>query len=71
MPKPLWIYLTALLHFTPVSTCLPIAEVVPKTSHDCLTRMLNGEGSGHTPLDWALRILFLVMGGLSSVWRIR
>jgi hypothetical protein len=55
MPKPLWIYLTALLHFTTVSTCSTIAEVVPKASHDRLTRMLNGEGSGQTLLDWALR----------------
>jgi hypothetical protein len=40
MPKPLWMYLTALLHFTTVSTCSMIAEVFPKASHDRLTRML-------------------------------
>jgi len=63
MPKPLWIYLTALLHFTKVSACSTIAEVFPKASHDCLTRMLNGDWSGQTLLDWALRLLFLVVGG--------
>src|SRR5438874_13824156 len=63
MPKPLWIYLTALLHFTKVSACSTIAEVFPKASHDCLTRMLNGDWSGQPLLDWALRLLFLVVGG--------
>ena len=28
MPKPLWTYLIALLHFTKVSTCSAIAEIV-------------------------------------------
>src|ERR671914_1718114 len=63
MPKPLWIYLIALLHFTKVSTCSTIAEIFPKASHDCLTRMLNGDWSGQTLLDWALRLLFRVVGG--------
>jgi putative transposase len=63
MPKPLWTYLTALLHFTKVSTCSTIAEILPKASHDCLTRMLDGDWSGQTLLDWALRLLFLVVGG--------
>ena len=63
MPKPLWIYLIALLHFTKVSTCSAIAEIFPKASHDRLTRMLNGDWSGQTLLDWALRILFLIVGG--------
>src|ERR687893_607545 len=63
MPKPLWTYLIALLHFTKVSTCSAIAEVFPKASHDHLTRMLNGDWSGQTLLDVALCILFLVVGG--------
>src|ERR671917_435718 len=63
MPKPLWIYLIALLHFTKVSTCSAIAEIVPKASHDRLTRMLNGDWSGQTLLDWALRLLFVVVEG--------
>jgi hypothetical protein len=71
MPKPLWTYLTALLHFTKVSTCSTSAEIFPKASHDRLTRMLNGEGSGQTLLDWALRLLFVVVEGLPSLWMIR
>src|ERR687888_1096521 len=63
MPKPLWIYLMALLHFTKISTCSAIAEIFPEAAHDCLTRMLNGDWSGQTLLDWALRLLFLVVGG--------
>src|SRR5919198_246576 len=63
MPEPLWIYLMALLYFTKVSTCLSIAEVFAEASHDCLTRMLNGNWSGQTLLDRALRVLFTVVGG--------
>lgn len=63
MPEPLWIYLMALLYFTKVSTCSTIAEVFAKASHDCLTRMLNGDWSGQTLLEVALRVLFKVVGG--------
>jgi putative transposase len=63
MPEPLWTYLTALLHLTEVSTCMAIAQVWPKASHDRLTRMLAGDWSAHTLLDLALRTLFQVMGG--------
>jgi putative transposase len=63
MPEPLWIYLMALLYFTRVSTCWSIAEVFAEASHDCLTRMLNGNGSGQTLLELALRVLFRVVGG--------
>jgi putative transposase len=67
MPKPLWIYLMALLHFTKVSTCSNMAEVFAEASHDCLTRMLNGSWSGQTLLDRALRVLFTVVGGYLMV----
>jgi hypothetical protein len=63
MPEPLWIYLMAVLYFTKVSTCSSIAEVFAEASHDCLTRMLNGNWSGQTLLDLALRVLFQVVGG--------
>jgi putative transposase len=63
MPEPLWIYLMALLYFTRVSTCSTIAEMFAEASHDRLTRMLHGSWSGHTLLDRALRILFMVTGG--------
>jgi hypothetical protein len=64
MPEPLWIYLMALLYFTKVSTCSSIAEVFAEASHDCLTRMLNGNWSGQTLLEWALRVLFQVVGAI-------
>ncbi|HZA28598.1 MAG TPA: hypothetical protein VE735_03195 [Gammaproteobacteria bacterium] len=67
MPKPLWIYLMALLYFTRVSTCSSIAEAFAEASHDCLTRMLNADWSGQTLLDRALRVLFTVMGGYLRV----
>lgn len=63
MPEPIWPYLTALLSFTEVSTCLAIAQALENASHDRLTRMLKGRWSGQTLLDVALRALFTVMGG--------
>jgi Transposase DDE domain len=63
MPEPLWTYLTALLYFTEVSTCLAIAQALENASHDRLTRMLKGRWSGQTLLDVALRAWFTVMGG--------
>jgi Transposase DDE domain len=63
MPEPIWTYLTALLYFTEVSTCLAIAQALENASHDRLTRMLKGRWSGQTLLDVALRALFTVMGG--------
>jgi putative transposase len=63
MPEPLWIYLMALLYFTRISTCSTIAEVFANASHDCLTRMLHGDWSGHTLLHLAVRLLFTVAGG--------
>jgi len=63
MPEPLWIYLMALLYFTKLTTCLAIADAFDSTSHDRVTRMLNGTWSGQTLLDLALRALFAVVGG--------
>jgi Transposase DDE domain len=63
MPEPLWVYLMALLYFTRVSTCSTIAEAMAEASHDRLTRMLQGNWSGHTLLNAALRVLFAVTGG--------
>jgi Transposase DDE domain len=40
-----------------------MADILPDASHDCLTRMLNGDWSGHTLLHLALRTLFTVAGG--------
>ena len=67
MPEPLWIYLMALLYFTNLTSCLAIADAFDSVSHDRLTRMLQGPGSGHTLLALALRTLFSVGGGYLSV----
>jgi hypothetical protein len=63
MPAPIWPYVTALLYFAEVSTCVAIAQALEMTSHDRLTRMLWGQWSGQTLLDLALRALFTVVGG--------
>jgi putative transposase len=63
MPEPLWIYLSALLYFTNISTCSSMADAFDSASHDRLTRMLHGDWSGQTLFDLALRILFAVTGG--------
>jgi hypothetical protein len=63
MPEPLWVYLMALRYFTKVTTCSAMADAFDSTSHDRLTRMLQGTWSGHTRLDLALRALFTVAGG--------
>jgi len=63
MPSTIWPYVTALLYFTRLSTCKAIAKTSKKLSHDCLTRMLRANWSGHTLLDWVLRSLFTVVGG--------
>jgi hypothetical protein len=63
MPEPIWTYLTALLYFPGVSTCLAMAQAFDHPSHDRLTRMLRGPWSGQTRLDLALRALFPGVGG--------
>ena len=63
MPEPLWLYLTALLYFTRISTCSTIARVCENASHDRSTRMLNGHRSGHIFLELTLRTLFAITGG--------
>jgi putative transposase len=63
MPEPLWVYLSALLYFTNITTCSAIADALDSVSHDRLTRLLQGTWSGHTLLNLALRTLFTVAGG--------
>jgi putative transposase len=63
MPEPLWIYLSALLYFTHITTCSAIADAFDSVSHDRLSRMLQGTWSGHILLNLALRALFTVAGG--------
>jgi hypothetical protein len=63
MPEPIWPYLTALLYFPGISSCLAIAQALDHASHDRLTRMLRSQWSGPTRLDLPLRALFPVVGG--------
>jgi DDE superfamily endonuclease len=58
MPTLVWLYLTALLYYRTSSSCVALAEVLETVSHDRLTRMLQGHGSGQRRLAYALRPLF-------------
>jgi putative transposase len=57
MPELVWLYLTALLYFRTSASCVALAEALESVSHDRLTRLLQGDWSGHTLLDLAVRTL--------------
>jgi putative transposase len=59
MPSLLWLYLTALLYYRTSSSCVALAEALETVSHDRLTRLLQGDWSGHTLLEVACRALFV------------
>jgi putative transposase len=59
MPALLWLYLTALLYYRTSASCVALAEALQTVSHDRLTRMLQGDWSGHTLLELACRTLFV------------
>jgi hypothetical protein len=59
MPELLWLYLTALLYDRTSASCVALAEVLQTVSHDRWTRMPQGDWSGHTRLDLAVRTLFV------------
>jgi putative transposase len=59
MPTLVWLYLTALLYYRTSGSCVALAEALGTVSHDRLTRMLQGDWSGHTLLDVACRPLFV------------
>jgi putative transposase len=59
MPTLVWRYLTALLYYRTSGSCVALAEALGTVSHDRLTRMLQGDWSGHTLLDVACRPLFI------------
>jgi Transposase DDE domain len=59
MPELLWRYLTALLSYRTSGSCVALAEALETVSHDRLTRMLQGDWSGHTLLELTLRTLFV------------
>jgi hypothetical protein len=58
MPALMWLYLTALLYDRTAVTCVSMSEALT-VSHDCLTRMLQADWSGHTLLESACRLLFV------------
>jgi hypothetical protein len=59
MPQVMWLYLTALLDYRTSVSCVALAEALETVSHDRLTRLLQGNWSGHTLLDRAIRTLFI------------
>ena len=59
MPALIWLYLTALLYYRTSASCVALAEALETVSHDCLTRMLQADWSGHTLLELAVRSLFV------------
>jgi hypothetical protein len=59
----MWPYLTALRYFPGIASCLAMAQALDHASHARLTRLLQGQWSGQTRLDLALRALFPVVGG--------
>jgi putative transposase len=59
MPPLIWLYLTALLYYRTSMSCVALAEALETVSHDRLTRWLQGNWSGHTLLDRAIRTLFV------------
>lgn len=63
MPELVWLYLTALLYYRTSGSCVALAETLETVSHDRLTRMLQGNWSGHTLLDLVVRTLFVCKRG--------
>ena len=63
MPELVWFYLTALLYYRTSGSCVALAETLETVSHDRLTRMLQGDWSGHTLLDLVVRTLFVCKRG--------
>ena len=59
MPTLVWLYLTALLYCRASANCVALAEALESVSHDRLTRLLQGEWSGHRLLELAWRTLFV------------
>jgi hypothetical protein len=59
MPELLGLYLTALLDYSTSASCVALAEALHTVSHDRLTRMRQGDWSGHTLLELACRTLFV------------
>lgn len=63
MSELIWIYLTALLYFSRITSCSAIAEAYGNVSHDSLTRMLKSGWDGQILLEQSVFLLFTVSGG--------
>jgi hypothetical protein len=59
MPALIWLYLTALLCYWTSASCVALAEALETVSHDRLTRLLQGDWSGQSLLELAVRTLFV------------
>lgn len=59
MPELLGLYLTALLYYRTSGSCTALAEALETVSHDRLTRLLQGNWSGQTLLEFTFRTLFV------------
>jgi Transposase DDE domain len=59
MPELIWLYLTAVLYYRTIASCVALSEALKTVSHDRLTRLLQADWSGHTLLELACRTLFV------------
>jgi hypothetical protein len=59
MPELIWLYLTAMLYYRTIASCVALSEALKTVSHDRLTRLLHADWSGHTLLALACRTLFV------------
>jgi putative transposase len=59
MPELIWLYLTAMLYYRTIASCVALSEALKTVSHDRLTRLLHADWSGHTLLELACRTLFV------------
>jgi putative transposase len=58
VPTLVWLYLTAFLYSRTSANWVALAEALATVSHDRLTRLLQGDGSGQRLLELACRTLF-------------
>jgi len=59
MPELIWLYLTAMLYYRTIASCVALSAALKTVSHDRLTRLLHADWSGHTRLELACRTLFV------------
>jgi hypothetical protein len=59
MPELIWLYLTAMLYYRTIVSCVALSEALNTVSHDRWTRLLQADWSGHPLLELAWRTLFV------------